>query len=52
MYSVSLDERVMSPRLAFSRRAPSCTNAVRHGSLDDRGICSLSGAGVPDISVG
>jgi hypothetical protein len=45
MNSFDILDRVMKPRFAFSRRAPSCANAVRIGSSEDRGEFSLAASG-------
>ena len=43
--SLDIVDRVMKPRFAFSRRAPSCANAVRIGSSEDRGEFSVAVSG-------
>ena len=47
IYSSSLVVSVIMPRLAFRRRAPSCANVVKIGSLDDTlGVSAAHASGM------
>jgi hypothetical protein len=53
MYCVSPAAREMMPLFAFSRKAPSWANAVRHGSVEARFVLEVSASfGSGDDSVG